>query len=172
MRARRKISVLGSGKPNLPNHDTLTIRILAKLWIKDFIFATLKQTIHTSCFLLMKQFFFVVFAFALLAIGAQTSCYYDNEVEQYGTTVCDTVALSFSQDIQPIINASCITCHAPGGEQESTPFTTYEEIKLYTDGALVERIQGIGGIMPPSGAISSCNQLKIAAWVNAGAPNN
>jgi uncharacterized membrane protein len=120
----------------------------------------------------MKQFFFSVLAFTLLTIFASTSCYYDNEAEQYGVTTCDTVAISFSQDIQPIINASCVSCHAPGKEQESTPFTTYEEIKLYSDGAIVERITGIGGIMPPSGAISSCNQLKIQAWVNAGALNN
>lgn len=120
----------------------------------------------------MKQFFFVVFSFAILTVFAPTACYYDNEAEQYGATTCDTTAISFSQDVQPIINASCVSCHAPGGEQETTPFTTYDEIKLYTSGAIVERITGVGGIMPPSGAISSCNQLKIQAWVNAGAPNN
>lgn len=120
----------------------------------------------------MKQLIFSVLAFVALTIFAPTACYYDNEVEQYGVSICDTTTLSFSQDIQPIINASCISCHSPGGERESAPFTTYDEIKLYADGPIVERISGIGSIMPPSGAISNCNQLKIKAWVNAGAPNN
>ncbi|MFN0036016.1 MAG: hypothetical protein ACKVUS_13215 [Saprospiraceae bacterium] len=121
----------------------------------------------------MKQFLFVLSAIAALAAFAQTSCYYDNEVEQYGTTPCDTVAISYSQDILPIIQANCISCHAPGGEQEGSPFTSYDELKNYTDNRqIVERVNGVGGVMPPTGAISECNQLKIEAWVNAGAPEN
>ena len=109
--------------------------------------------------------------FAMLAVPS--GCYYDNEVTQYGITPCDTTAISYSQDIQPIIQDNCIRCHAPGGQQESNPFTSYAEVKLYTaDRKIVERVNGIGGIMPPSGAISACSQLKIEAWVNAGAPDN
>lgn len=119
----------------------------------------------------MKKIFFTLLAFASLAIFAPSACYYDNEVEQYGQSTCDTVAVSFSQDIQPILNASCTSCHAPGGEQAGTPFTNYTEVSNFYN-QITERVQGIGGIMPPSGAISDCNQLKIAAWVNAGAPNN
>lgn len=115
---------------------------------------------------------FGTIAAALLLSAIPHGCYYDNEVEQYGVTYCDTVAISYSQDIAPIIQANCIRCHAPGGEQESSPFTTYNELKQYTDGAIVERVNGIGGIMPPDGAISACDKLKIASWVNAGAPNN
>ena len=122
----------------------------------------------------MKQFFFAAIIFAVLAIFAQSSCYYDNEVEQYGVTVCDTVGISYIADVKPIVDANCISCHAPGGQQESSPFTTYEELKLYTtDRQIVDRVYGSGAaIMPPSGAVSDCAQLKIKAWVDAGAPNN
>ncbi len=119
----------------------------------------------------MKKLFFAVSVIAALAVFSQTACYYDNEVEQYGASVCDTVAVSFSLDIQPIINARCISCHAPGGQQESAPYTNYAEIKFY-DGSMVERVNGVGGIMPPTGAISKCEILKIEAWVNAGSPDN
>lgn len=119
----------------------------------------------------MKQFFFALSVLLVLALVSQTACYYDNEEEQYGTVVCDTTAISFSQDVLPIINSRCISCHAPGGQQESSPYTSYEQIKNY-DAAMVERINGIGSIMPPTGAISTCEKLKIAAWVNAGSPNN
>jgi len=122
----------------------------------------------------MKQFLIAVFVLAALAVFTQTACYYDNEAEQYGVTTCDTLATSYSADIQPIIQADCISCHAPGGQQESSPFITYEGLKLYTlNREIVDRIKGNGvSPMPPSGAISDCNQQKIEAWVNAGAPNN
>lgn len=109
----------------------------------------------------------------IAAVLLPSGCYYDNEVEQYGVTICDTVAMSYSQDIQPIIQSNCLSCHAPGGEQESTPFTNYTEIKPYSDANnILARIKGVGGIMPPTGAISTCNQLKIEAWINAGAQDN
>lgn len=119
----------------------------------------------------MKQLLFAGLAALLTIFLAQTSCYYDNEAEQYGVTTCDTVAVSYSQDILPIITANCISCHTPGGQQESSPFTSYEQIRDYS-AAMVERVNGIGGVMPPSGAMSECNQNKIEAWVNAGALNN
>lgn len=119
----------------------------------------------------MKKLFFSILAFASLMILSQNACYYDNEVEQYGVATCDTTNISFSQDVLPVINASCISCHVPGGQQESSPMTNYEEIKNYSD-AILERVNGIGGIMPPTGPISECNQSKIEAWVRAGAPNN
>ncbi|MBC7776807.1 MAG: cytochrome c [Phycisphaerae bacterium] len=122
----------------------------------------------------MKQLFFVVSVVAALAVFTQTACYYDNEVEQYGVPICDTVSISYSADIKPIIEANCLSCHAPGGEQEFVPFDTYDGLKLFTlNHEIVDRVYGNGvNIMPPSGALSDCNKLKIEAWVNAGAPNN
>ncbi|MFN0214339.1 MAG: c-type cytochrome [Saprospiraceae bacterium] len=122
----------------------------------------------------MKHFFLAISVLLALVFFAQTACYYDNEVEQYGVAMCDTMAISYSADIQPIIQANCISCHAPGGQQEFSPFDTYEGLKIFTlNHEIVDRVYGDGvNIMPPSGAISDCNKLKIAAWVKAGAPNN
>lgn len=112
-----------------------------------------------------------VAAVLALAVFLPSGCYYDNEVEQYGVATCDTTAISYSQDILPIINNNCVRCHTPGGEQEGSPFTSYEQIKDYS-GPILERVNGIGSIMPPDGAIPACDKLKIEAWVNAGTPNN
>ena len=122
----------------------------------------------------MKQFLFAVSVIAVVILFAQTSCYYDNEVEQYANTVCDTAAVSYSKDIQPIIQGNCVSCHRPGGQQELSPFTTYDGLKVYTfNREIVDRVYGNGvNLMPPSGPLSDCNKLKIAAWVDAGAPNN
>lgn len=106
----------------------------------------------------------------------QTGCYYDNEEDLYGESgggVCDTTAVSFSDDVQPVINTNCVSCHAPGGQQESVPLTNYLEIKTYADnGKLVERTNNSSLPMPPTGVMVECNLDIIKAWVNAGTPNN
>lgn len=117
-----------------------------------------------------KVFFAAVVAFLSLALS-QTACYYDNEVTQYGTTPCDTTNVSYSQVIKPMVDQNCISCHAPGGERETSPFTNYDELVLYAESA-VPRINGSSTLMPPSGKMSTCNIALFTAWVNAGAPNN
>lgn len=122
----------------------------------------------------MKKLFFATFVLLSLTYFTQTACYYDNEVEQYGVTVCDTTALSYNLHIKPIIDANCTTCHIAGGQQSFSPLDTYEGLNQYTlNRDIVNRVKGDGvALMPPAGALSKCDQQKIEAWVNAGAPNN
>jgi len=122
----------------------------------------------------MRKILFALSFIFLLIFSTQTSCYYDNEVEQYGITVCDTSAISYSADIKRIIDGNCISCHTPGGQQSTSPFNTYEQLKIYTTNSeLVNRIKGIGvNLMPPTAPLTNCDQQKIEAWVRAGAPNN
>ncbi|MBL7829333.1 MAG: hypothetical protein JNJ57_22040 [Saprospiraceae bacterium] len=119
----------------------------------------------------MKKIFFAAVVTTLLVVFSQSACYYDNELEQYGVSECDTTAVSYANDIAPLIQQQCISCHTPGGEQESTPFDTYNDVVLYTV-SIAERVNGIGSIMPPTGKLSTCNVSIIEAWINAGAPNN
>lgn len=121
----------------------------------------------------MKEFFFAALTILFLVSISQTSCYYDNEAELYGVGNCDTTAVSYNTDIKPIIDANCISCHAPGGEQESSPILNYEDLKKYTGNRdLVNRTNGTNSLMPPSGKMNSCNVALIEAWVNQGALNN
>lgn len=121
----------------------------------------------------MKQFFFVASTLLFIAAMSQTACYYDNEKTLYGDNVCDTTLVSYLSDIKPIVEANCISCHAPGGEQEISPLLTYEDmIKYISDNNMVDRVRGNSSLMPPSGKMGNCNLLLIEAWINQGALNN
>lgn len=121
----------------------------------------------------MRQFFFSTLLLLFLASLSQTSCYYDNEQELYGTGNCDTTEVSYNLDIKPIIDGNCISCHAPGGEQETAPILNYDDLKNYADNMeLVNRTSGSTILMPPSGKMNSCNVALIEAWVKQGALNN
>lgn len=111
--------------------------------------------------------------FLLLALPS--GCYYDNEQDLYGIdpNACDTTLVKYSTVIKPLIERNCLSCHAPGGVQESSPLNTYEAVKFYaTNNLLVQRTNDATTPMPQSGLLPLCDRDKIRAWVNRGAPND
>lgn len=109
-----------------------------------------------------------------------SGCAYHVEEELYPTqNDCDTVAVSYSMQIVPILESVCYTCHTVdtgiliGG---GNIFDSHAGILPYADsGTLVCVVEFAAGCsaMPPSGEqLSSCNLALINSWVNNGAPNN
>lgn len=89
---------------------------------------------------------------------------------------CDTAAVSFSADVQPIISTYCEGCHSGGLPQGGINLSSYDKISTQAlNGNLrgvVERQSGFVP-MPYNGSpLSACDQAKIRNWVQAGAPNN
>lgn len=111
----------------------------------------------------------------LLIFALSPGCYYDNEQELYGIDPngCDTTSVKYSTVIKPLIEKNCVSCHAPGGVQESSPLNTHAFVKLFAEnGLLVQRTNDNTSPMPQSGLLPSCDREKIRAWVNRGAPND
>jgi hypothetical protein len=110
-----------------------------------------------------------------LTLALPSGCYYDNEQELYGIdpNACDTTLVKYGTVIKPLIERNCLSCHAPGGVQESVPFNTYESLKTYaTNGLLVQRTNDATTPMPQSGLLPLCDRNEIQAWVKRGAPND
>ncbi len=121
----------------------------------------------------------------LLIIGSFiSSCYYDNTEQLYGNISCDTVGMSYTADILPILEASCLTCHnntsaaALGGGNNLEGFTNLsdfitpgnaENSTLYTS---IAWISGTS-FMPKGGAqLSACSIAKVQSWIVNGAQEN
>lgn len=109
------------------------------------------------------------------AICFLNSCYYDNfkELNPEGalttTSNCDTAAaISYTNQIVPIINNACLGCHNPG----SGDLSNHASVQAYaTSGNLYNRVST--GNMPQGGPkLSDCDIAKIKKWADAGAPNN
>jgi mono/diheme cytochrome c family protein len=92
--------------------------------------------------------------------------------------------ITYSKDIAPILQRSCITCHNPDGGAPMS-LTTYEEVRPYAR-AMKQRT-GMGpraGVMPPwfieknigiqqyksDPSLSDAEIAKIATWADSGAP--
>lgn len=92
-------------------------------------------------------------------------------------------AVSFSKDLQPLLQESCVSCH--GGERTSRALDlkTFESLMAGSqNGAVIvpgqadssKLVQAIqSGKMPKRGTKWTADQLKLLVdWVNAGAQNN
>lgn len=107
-----------------------------------------------------------------------SSCYYDNEEELYEyynqANPCDTAAISFANDIMPMIQGNCVSgCHVPGGTAQGAGiFENYAEVKAKVDNGSMNNRVVVQRTMPPSGALTDCQIAQLQAWILNGAPNN
>ncbi|GAO43899.1 c-type cytochrome [Flavihumibacter petaseus] len=121
----------------------------------------------------------ILLASQLIALCLLSSCSKDKESDQPtdpdNPPTCNTANMSFANNVLPIINSNCSSCH---GATPTAPFslTNYAEVKVVADdGRLIGAINHQSGYVPmPQNAakLSSCNIAKIQAWIDQGKPNN
>lgn len=105
-------------------------------------------------------------------------CYYDNEATLYpGSANCDTtVPSTFNNDVLPLLNAQCNSCHSGASPSAGIKLDTYPEVmKSVNNNSLMGSIQYASGFSPMpknAGKMTSCQIQKIQNWVDAGAQNN
>ncbi len=92
-------------------------------------------------------------------------------------TLCDSLNVKYSVDIQPIIQAQCVNtgCHSAGGGSSGYDISTYTLLKSFADQGRIDArvIDGAtNGWMPNTGPLPVSDRQKIDCWLKAGAPNN
>ncbi|MFN5630253.1 MAG: hypothetical protein ACK48W_13315 [Bacteroidota bacterium] len=123
----------------------------------------------------MKKNISKYFLFALVALSF-SSCYYDNEEELYPSVItCDTITVTYSNSVAPILTSSCNGCHSSASPSGGVILDSYSQASVY---ALNGKLYGVvshtsGSPMPKGGSkIDNCSIAKIKKWAAAGAPNN
>uniref|UniRef100_UPI0040488350 hypothetical protein n=1 Tax=Mariniflexile sp. TaxID=1979402 RepID=UPI0040488350 len=106
-----------------------------------------------------------------------SSCYNDEIKDAVSENV------SFANDIQPIFNANCVSCHPSDALPDLSPGNSYTSL-LSMEGIVPGDADGselmemlnfdpeADNPMPPGGAMSSKNINLIRDWINQGALNN
>lgn len=105
------------------------------------------------------------------------SCYYDNVEELYPLPPpCDTSNITFSNDVLPIINARCTSCHSGSTPSGNVTLENYESIvTAANNGSLLGVIRHESGWlpMPKNGAkLDNCTITKFEIWIADCTPNN
>ncbi|GGH76422.1 MAG: hypothetical protein EP346_09510 [Bacteroidetes bacterium] len=118
----------------------------------------------------------VLSSFSVFALS--TSCYYDNYEDMYQylpDESCDTPLSSFSADIQPWIDAQCVSCHGDVSPQAGLDLTTHANVAAKAASILdrISRPEGDGLLMPQGGSpLDQCKIDGFSVWIDLGTPNN
>ncbi|HQV76213.1 MAG TPA: cytochrome c [Flavobacteriales bacterium] len=91
-------------------------------------------------------------------------------------TACDTLNVTYSGTIAPLVAQRCAGCHGGGTPQGGLNFGSWSVLNsVAADGRLADAIQHVPGApaMPPTGAmLPDCRIQQFLIWIDSGAPNN
>jgi len=135
----------------------------------------------------MKKLYY--YTFILFILMSLQSCYKDvGPIE--GETDVPAEGISYSQDVQPIYDQNCISCHPNSGDLDLTAGNSYAQTvnanasgysgKLVVPGdpensILYKKIDGSGAYgsnMPLGSSLSQTQINTIKQWIEEGAENN
>lgn len=88
---------------------------------------------------------------------------------------CDTLDITYSGNVWPIIESTCKGCHTPGNAQGGVLLTKYSEVKSLVDAGTLQNVLERNGPktpMPPGGALEECAHAQIKIWIREGAQDN
>lgn len=115
-----------------------------------------------------------VISASIALLSTATGCYKDSKEALYPSGPCDTTNITWSKDIQPIVNSSCATsgCHDAATASGSYALNTYAGVKTIADNTrLLATIEA--GTMPKnSSKLDDCTINKVRRWINQGALEN
>jgi hypothetical protein len=118
----------------------------------------------------------VFVAIILVLLG---SCYYDSEEALYPSlnSACDTINVTFSGTIAPMLSNNCLSCHS-----NATAAASGNGIRLENYADVQTRATAIAGSIKQSGTYSSmpknggklkpCLITQFDLWVSKGMLNN
>ena len=101
----------------------------------------------------------------------------DLETLYPGAELCDTLNVSYTEDVVPILSGNCYECHSNSNAPDfgrGIAFEDYEDA-FSLSGSIVGAIKHEDGFPAmPRGAemLDSCSISIIEAWANQGAPDN
>jgi len=118
-----------------------------------------------------------IFLYSLTIAMFLTSCYYDNEDDLYpfdSSKSCDTINMTYTNNIKPILDNNCISCHQSSNPSGGVLLDSYDQVINQVDnGRLSGAVNHKPGYSPMpqgGGKLSDCDLSKIDSWINSGSP--
>lgn len=118
----------------------------------------------------------MTFFLALLTGILFVSCSKDVDEDINSMNTCETENMSFQDDILPIFNNNCNSCHSASANFGGITLDNHADTKTVVDrGRLlgaVKRMEGFSAMPQGGSKLSDCIIDKLSVWVADGAPNN
>jgi len=90
------------------------------------------------------------------------------------TDICDSLNVTYSGTIKPIIDNYCATCHSGSNPPGGVLLQNYSElVSVINDGNFQTLVFNYtDNPMPPSGKLNTCKIAQLKKWIADGMPNN
>ncbi len=113
----------------------------------------------------------------MIGLSLFQSCYYDSEEELYPTPpACDTINVTYSGSVWPVISSTCTSCHSGPSAGAGVQLSNHTEIAdAVINGRLLGAIRHDEAYSPMPkdvAQLSECTIKQIEAWAADGAPDN
>lgn len=120
---------------------------------------------------------YLVYSCYLMLLMTEFSCAYNVEDELYPPVICDTISVTYSGSVLPIVEKNCYMCHSNENVNVSEILLEgYSNIIVkVNDGKLLAAIRHETGAPPmpkDRPQLDKCDILKIEKWIAEGAPDN
>jgi len=118
-----------------------------------------------------------ILLFIIVMVIGMTGCYYDNEEELYPQSAeCDTLNVTYSGTIAPIMETSCNDCHGGSSPSANISTDTYDGLKeIADDGSLWGAVNHEDNYSPmpkDRPKLNDCDLKQIQIWIDNGALND
>jgi hypothetical protein len=129
----------------------------------------------------MNKIIIVAAALGFVCLAAIAGCRKQSEealAAKTGGLTCDTLNVSYSADITPLLATNCYECHGSNSNAGSggVVLEGYTHLLTYAEnGTLAGCVSHTPGFVPMpylQPELPACNVNTIVAWVNQGAKNN
>lgn len=92
------------------------------------------------------------------------------------SAACDTVNVSYSLDVRPILSSYCLGCHNATAPQGGIALSTFDQVNAtVTSGRLIGSIEhqyGFSAMPKNQPKLTACRVALIRNWISQGALNN
>jgi uncharacterized membrane protein len=92
------------------------------------------------------------------------------------TSPCDTLSVSFANDIQPMLTTYCLGCHSGSFPSGGISLSGHSNVLVHaTNGSLLGSVSHLAGFSPmpiAQAKLNDCNIALIRNWIAQGASDN
>jgi hypothetical protein len=114
----------------------------------------------------------------LMAGMVTAGCSWEDEETFYPELqICDTLDVSFSMDVLPILSMNCFSCHSNANAPEFTggfALEDHADVSASSDliAGVINHRDGFPAMPRGAEKLDTCSINTIEAWVNSGSPDN